>query len=473
MCQEIYQPYKLLTYSLFDLSKACSKHYFCITNLSSKPIDFMKKLLLLVVLLTTGLAHAQIITDGSFEAGAGSGSWVEASTNFGTPLCDGGCGNCGGPCASNTGSWYVWFGGSGSAAEQASVEQSVVIPAGSSTAILSMQVFMPTPGAGLAQDRLEVSVDGTILQTITSLDSASYQGGYTPLDLDVLTYADGNSHTIKIEGFQTTTTVFNILVDDVSLEVTSSPTVADFTASSVNVSVGQSVDFTDMSSANVTDWNWTFTGAATTSSTSQNPTNIVYNSVGCYDVELTVTGPSGSDTETKTCYIDVTCPPFGAFFGYSATDLIVNFTNMSTGAESYLWDFGDGNTSIAPNPIWTYSNPGIYTVTLVATDSDCSGTQDTYSINIEVADGQSSNNLSVESVEVGKPMVAYPNPTTGLVQISNILPNSTYQLVNVEGKVLSTGEFENTSETIDLSGVKQGVYYLKVNETALKLTKID
>jgi PKD repeat protein len=163
------------------------------------------------------------------------------------------------------------------------------------------------------------------------------------------------AHTIKIEGFQTTTAVFNVLVDDVDLTVTAAPTAANFTASNVNISIGQSVDFTDMSSGNVTGWDWTFTGAATTSSTDQNPTNIVYNTVGSYDVELTVASPSGPETETKNCYINVTCPPFGSFFSYSATDLVVTFNNLSLGAESYLWDFGNGNTSIAPNPIWTYT----------------------------------------------------------------------------------------------------------------------
>ena len=280
------------------------------------------------------------------------------------------------------------------------------------------------------------------------------------------------AHTIKIEGFQTTTAVFNVLVDDVDLTVTAPPTAANFTASNVNISIGQSVDFTDMSSGNVTGWDWTFTGAATTSSTDQNPTNIVYNTVGCYDVEFTVASPSEPETETKNCYINVTCPPFGSFFSYSATDLVVTFNNLSLGAESYLWDFGNGNTSIAPNPIWTYTAPGTYTVTLVATDSDCTNTMDTYSINIVVAVGQSSGNLSVETTEAGKVLVAYPNPTNGIVQVSNVEPNSSYTLVNIEGKVLSTGEFASTEGTIDMTDVKEGVYYLKVNGVTLKLTKV-
>lgn len=425
---------------------------------------------MLTVMFMAGLTNAQIIADGSFEAGPG-GPWTEYSLNFGTPICDGGCGNCGGFCGANTGTYYVWFGGSGGAAEVAQVEQSFVIP-GSSSAVLTMQVYMPTPGPGLAQDRLMISMDGTILKTITALDSVTYQGGYTPVDIDVLAYADGNSHTLIIEGIQSSTVPFNILVDDVDLVATVTPTAANFSASAVNINVGQSVNFTDMSSTNVTAWDWSFPGAATTSSTVQNPTNIVYNTVGCYDVTLDVTSTSGTATETKPCYINVTCPPFGSFFAYSATNLVVNFTNLSTGAESYLWDFGNGSTSIAPNPIWTYTAPGTYTVTLVATDSDCTNSNSTYSINIEVANGQSSGNVSVESLVESGVFVAYPNPTNGIVQLSNVEPNSTYTLVNIEGKVLSTGQFTDSEGTIDLTNVQEGVYYLKINGTTTKLTKV-
>jgi hypothetical protein len=97
---------------------------------------------------------------------------------------------------------------------------------------------------------------------------------------------------------------------------------------------------------------------------------------------------------------------------------------------------------------------------------------DTYSINIVVTVGQSSGNLSVETTEAGKVLVAYPNPTNGIVQVSNVEPNSSYTLVNIEGKVLSTGEFASTEGTIDMTDVKEGVYYLKVNGVTLKLTKV-
>ncbi|WP_448700271.1 PKD domain-containing protein [Mucilaginibacter sp. AW1-3] len=45
----------------------------------------------------------------------------------------------------------------------------------------------------------------------------------------------------------------------------------------------------------------------------------------------------------------------------------VSFTNTSTLADSYLWNFGDGSTSTAVNPVHTYNSKGSFTVTLTAT----------------------------------------------------------------------------------------------------------
>jgi PKD repeat protein len=44
----------------------------------------------------------------------------------------------------------------------------------------------------------------------------------------------------------------------------------------------------------------------------------------------------------------------------------IGFTNESTGALSYFWEFGDGNTSTEENPTHVYEEPGIYTPTLTA-----------------------------------------------------------------------------------------------------------
>ncbi len=49
--------------------------------------------------------------------------------------------------------------------------------------------------------------------------------------------------------------------------------------------------------------------------------------------------------------------------------LSVTFTDLSTGATSWLWTFGDGATSTAQDPVHVYANPGLFTVSLQATNS--------------------------------------------------------------------------------------------------------
>ena len=79
----------------------------------------------------------------------------------------------------------------------------------------------------------------------------------------------------------------------------SSIPVANFSANSTSILVGESISFTDNSSNSPTSWSWTFEGGSPSSSTSQNPT-VTYNTEGSYDVTLTVSNADGSDSETKS-----------------------------------------------------------------------------------------------------------------------------------------------------------------------------
>jgi len=60
------------------------------------------------------------------------------------------------------------------------------------------------------------------------------------------------------------------------------------------------VNFTDLSTGSIDSWNWDFGDGST--STQQNPSH-TYDTDGTYTVSLTISGPAGSDTETKRDYI--------------------------------------------------------------------------------------------------------------------------------------------------------------------------
>ena len=77
---------------------------------------------------------------------------------------------------------------------------------------------------------------------------------------------------------------------------------ADFTTDVLSGSVPLAVNFTDQSCGPITSWQWNFGDGAT--SNEQNPSH-TYSKAGTHTVSLTVTGPGGSDTETKHDYITV------------------------------------------------------------------------------------------------------------------------------------------------------------------------
>jgi gliding motility-associated-like protein len=49
-------------------------------------------------------------------------------------------------------------------------------------------------------------------------------------------------------------------------------------------------------------------------------------------------------------------------------DLTVSFTNNSTNGNLYFWNFGDGSSIQSLNPTHTYTEPGVYDVTLITTN---------------------------------------------------------------------------------------------------------
>jgi PKD repeat protein len=80
---------------------------------------------------------------------------------------------------------------------------------------------------------------------------------------------------------------------------------ADFVASSVTVTEGAQVTFTDLSSHNPTTWAWTFEGGNPATSTAEAPV-VTYATAGTYNVSLVTTNAAGtSEAEAKTDYITV------------------------------------------------------------------------------------------------------------------------------------------------------------------------
>lgn len=162
---------------------------------------------------------------------------------------------------------------------------------------------------------------------------------------------------------------------------------ADFEADKTLIPIGCGVNFTDLTAGVPTSWNWTFEGGTPSSSTVKHPADIVYNTAGTYLVKLVAMNEEGADSVTKTSYITVSDDllpdvDFMASANVVCMDEPVYLTDLTDYCpSSWSWSFSpsgvvylDGTTMNSQNPIVTFLENGIYSVTLTASNSVGSST---------------------------------------------------------------------------------------------------
>ena len=163
---------------------------------------------------------------------------------------------------------------------------------------------------------------------------------------------------------------------------------ANFTANNVNICLGSSITFNDISTGSPTSWTWDFGDG--NSSTLQNPTH-TYSSDGTYNVSLTISDGTITETETKTAFIavgstvntqeNITACNNYSWNGttYSISGNYIDTLQTSIGCDSIvtlnLIINGSGNSqeniTACNNYSWngtTYSQSGTYTNTLQTTN---------------------------------------------------------------------------------------------------------
>jgi PKD repeat protein len=94
---------------------------------------------------------------------------------------------------------------------------------------------------------------------------------------------------------------------------------------------------------------------------------------GCFDVTLTLTDGAGCvgtfGIEEAVCAFPIPNAEFNASpYTTTTLDPEIEFTNGSTFATSYFWEFGDGNTSYDPDPVHVYQGFGTFQVKLTASN---------------------------------------------------------------------------------------------------------
>ncbi len=202
-------------------------------------------------------------------------------------------------------------------------------------------------------------------------DASSAQGG-NPLNSWAWTFGDGNTSTVQNpqnfyanQGLQTVNLIsgssFNCS-DTITKSIFLNTINADFNF--VSTCVYDSINFIDMSDLNgdtAISYLWTLDDGNFNSST--NPSH-KYILSGNYSVILEIQSTNGCvDTVVKS--IEIYPKPI-AGFDFFAEDYVegytIDFTDLSTGAESWQWSFGDGVTSTVQNSNHIYNAPNEYTI---------------------------------------------------------------------------------------------------------------
>ncbi|RYY66665.1 MAG: PKD domain-containing protein, partial [Chitinophagaceae bacterium] len=123
----------------------------------------------------------------------------------------------------------------------------------------------------------------------------------------------------------------------------------------------------------VTSWLWNFGDGSAPSNLDS--TGHIYTNQGTYDIMLTITTSDGCTvTDTLREGVKVGTHPVPQFIGDPTTacaDPGVSFTNQSTNATDYLWNFGDGTTSTDVNPVHVFADTGRFNIQLTAINNGC------------------------------------------------------------------------------------------------------
>ncbi len=216
--------------------------------------------------------------------------------------------------------------------------------------------------------------------------------------------------------------------------------VASFTTSSNAICEGDCITINNTSISGTT-YAWTFNGGTPSSSTSQNPGTICFNSTGTYTIDLVVTNASGSDNADTS--IVVSAAPSVTAFGDTTVNLgnSVPITATGSGSGNYLWTPSTGvncttcaSTTVLPqettNYVVTYSEGG------------CAAT-DSVLITVNIIEG------------IGVPNAFSPNgdgSNDELFVLGQGILNLTFKIYNRYGQLV----FETTDQTIGWDGTHDG-----------------
>ncbi|MEZ4983519.1 MAG: PKD domain-containing protein [Saprospiraceae bacterium] len=158
---------------------------------------------------------------------------------------------------------------------------------------------------------------------------------------------------------------------------------------------------------------------------------------------------NGVTTQTTNQTVVVSAPPVPAF-SFEGDQLTVAFFNTSTNAETYNWNFGDGTFSNETNPVHTYTEPGVYEVSLSASNTNC-GIAISQSVAVSFTD--------TDTATPADDLYLYPNPGTGIIHF-NLPVDGHWWVLDALGHRVAAFQLPAGTTRLDVSALPAGIYFI-------------
>jgi PKD repeat protein len=222
---------------------------------------------------------------------------------------------------------------------------------------------------------------------------------------------------------------------------------------------GFTTAFNDYSAPNITSWQWTFEGGSPATSTAQNP-SVTFANAGAYDVSLTVSNGTNSNTFTRADYINVLGAPQINFA--SIPDMCTYWP-----AQELTQATPTGGEYSGPGVVdgWFYpETAGVGTHTITYTYQDEIGCENSSTQPVYVDNCTGITELSGKGIQV------YPNPLTENSTLSFYLSNpetvniSVFNNLGMEVIKIANQQLQSGIQNINLNvtSLENGIYFIRI-----------
>lgn len=226
-------------------------------------------------------------------------------------------------------------------------------------------------------------------------------------------------------------------------------------------------DLTSIANGGLTNWFWDF-GDMSPLDTTQNPSHC-FTGDSVYSVSLAIISDSGCFSAlTKYNSIAVNPMPVADFdfADLGGTVSFNDFSFISTGnIMEWLWNFGDGSSSVSQNPLHTYSTNDPVNACLIVNSS--SGCTDTICKPIF--------SVGVKTISSEPAVSVYPNPSTNgmfTIDLGTNPEKTTVTVYSILGNIIITKELNAINkQVLDLSNEANGSYFITINNNHSTITR--